>query len=109
MPKPSQRSEALTTREYRLANDLYCDLRDAFSRAVAIAYPEPEKGGRGKKRNSLVTKEFSDGMLSQARTVLHEAPELVEQMIQDVIDERKDRDVEAAAHRWAAGGWAAKG
>jgi hypothetical protein len=39
----------------------------------AKAYPEPEKGGRGKK--SLVTKEFSTGYLSQARLVLRVLPD----------------------------------
>ncbi|MGO6724414.1 hypothetical protein ACCS51_25940 [Rhizobium ruizarguesonis] len=41
--------------------------------AVAMMYPEPEKGGRGK--NSKVTLEFSSQLLSQARTVLaHSRP-----------------------------------
>ena len=34
---------------------------------LAMICPEPEKGGRGKK--SFVTKEFSEGALSKARTV----------------------------------------
>lgn len=44
-------------------------------RAIVVAriYPEPEKGGRGKK--SSVTKEFSDERLSLARTVIRHAPE----------------------------------
>jgi hypothetical protein len=41
--------------------------------AVAMMFPEPEKGGRGKK-NPLLSKEFSDGRLSQARTVLKWLP-----------------------------------
>ena len=44
--------------------------------AVAMIYPEPEKGGRGK--NSSVSKEFSGVYLSQARTVLKWAPELAD-------------------------------
>lgn len=48
--------------------------------AVAMAYPEPEKGGRGKV-NSLPSKEFGSGFLSQARTVLKKAPDLVEVVI----------------------------
>lgn len=36
--------------------------------AVAMMYPDPEKGGRGKK--SKVTLEFGSQLLSQARTVL---------------------------------------
>ena len=36
--------------------------------AVAMIYPEPEKGGRGK--NSLATSGFSQQLLSQARAVL---------------------------------------
>ena len=42
--------------------------------AHAMLYPEPEKGGRGKK-NPLLSKEFSAGLISQARTVLRETPE----------------------------------
>lgn len=45
--------------------------------ALAVAYPEPSKGGRGKK-NSLVAKEFSGGQLSQARTILSRAPDLID-------------------------------
>ena len=41
--------------------------------AVAKLYPEPEKGGRGKK-NSLKIKEFNSGYVSQARTVLKHLP-----------------------------------
>ena len=43
--------------------------------AVAMAYPEPEKGGRGKK-NSFATQEFSDTAISRARTVLRKDAEL---------------------------------
>jgi hypothetical protein len=43
--------------------------------AVAMIYPEPEKGGRGKKLNPLISKEFNAGALSQARTVLKHTPE----------------------------------
>ena len=42
--------------------------------AVAKIYPEPEKGGRGKKAS--VSKEFSGARVSQARTVLKYTPEL---------------------------------
>jgi hypothetical protein len=38
--------------------------------AVAMLYPEPKKGGRGKK-NSVETTGFSVERLSRARTVLH--------------------------------------
>lgn len=42
--------------------------------AVAMIYPEPEKGGRGKK--SLQNREFTDKTyLGHARTVLNYAPE----------------------------------
>lgn len=37
--------------------------------SVAMIYPEPGKGGRGRE-NSLLNKEFSGSRLSQARTVL---------------------------------------
>lgn len=43
--------------------------------AIATLYPQPEKGGRGKK-NSLISKEFSTGSLSQARTVLAVLPDV---------------------------------
>lgn len=44
--------------------------------AVARAYPEPEKGGRGKK-NAFATKEFSETALSKARSVNRLASDLV--------------------------------
>lgn len=44
--------------------------------AVAKAYPEPAKGGRGK--NSKVALEFSAQMVSQARTILRLSPDLVD-------------------------------
>jgi hypothetical protein len=44
--------------------------------AVAVAYPEPEKGGRGKKR--LGDLNPSAERLSLARTVPHFAPDLVD-------------------------------
>jgi ParB-like nuclease family protein len=43
---------------------------------VALLYPEPEKGGRGKKRNVGVSPTFSAKRLSDARKVLANAPEL---------------------------------
>jgi hypothetical protein len=42
--------------------------------AVAMAYPDAEKGGRG-KTNALIFKGFNQGALSQARTVLRVLPE----------------------------------
>ena len=47
-------------------------------------YPEPEKGGRGKK--ALTIKEFAGGLLSQARTVLAHTPEIVDARL-DQFDE----------------------
>jgi ParB-like chromosome segregation protein Spo0J len=38
--------------------------------AVALLYPEPEKGGRGKLRNGSETGQFSKQRLSVARSVL---------------------------------------
>jgi hypothetical protein len=47
--------------------------------ATAMAYPEPEKGGRG---NSLKIKDFTNlGSLSQARTVLKWEPELAKEKV----------------------------
>jgi hypothetical protein len=43
---------------------------------LAMLYPDPEKGGRGK--NSLLNLEFSGMRLSQARTVLRYAPDLLD-------------------------------
>lgn len=50
--------------------------------AWAKIYPDPEKGGRGK--NSIATIGFSAQRLSHARTVLREAPDLVDQVIAGV-------------------------
>lgn len=47
--------------------------------AVAKVYPDPEKGGRGQK--SLVAKEFSGARLSQARLVLHFAPDFADAVL----------------------------
>ena len=46
--------------------------------AYAMLYPEPEKGGRGKKRNSSETEGFSAARLSQARSVLAFSRELAD-------------------------------
>jgi hypothetical protein len=43
---------------------------------LAFAYPEPEKGGRGKKANLKETLGFSTMRLSQARQVLRHSREL---------------------------------
>jgi len=40
---------------------------------TAMLYPEPAKGGRGKK-NSFLGKGFSVELLSKARTVLRVSP-----------------------------------
>ena len=64
--------------------------------AVAMMFPEPEKGGRG-KTNSLKIKEFNGGYVSQARAVISSAPELVESVLNgarplnDAYDEAKKR------------------
>jgi hypothetical protein len=43
--------------------------------AVALAYPEPEKGGRGQK--SFILKGFAESNLSYARTVIKHTPDMV--------------------------------
>jgi hypothetical protein len=43
---------------------------------LALLYPEPEKGGRGKKGNPEQTSEFSGKRLQQARSVLAFSREL---------------------------------
>lgn len=45
--------------------------------AVAMIYPEPAKGGRGKVNPSII-EGFSHGALSEARTALRYAPDLAE-------------------------------
>jgi len=42
----------------------------AVAAAVAFAYPNPEKGGRGKKGNLLETSGFSRQRLGQARQLI---------------------------------------
>jgi hypothetical protein len=53
--------------------------KGARAMVAACMYPDPEKGGRGQK--ALIAKEFTgiinQGSLSQARTVLALAPDLV--------------------------------
>jgi hypothetical protein len=44
--------------------------------AMALLYPEPEKGGRGKKRNGSETEQFSKVRLSQARAIVAHSPQL---------------------------------
>ena len=44
--------------------------------AVAILYPEPETGGRGKKAKALETSGFSRQRLGQARAVLRHSTDL---------------------------------
>jgi hypothetical protein len=51
--------------------------------AVAIAYPEPDKGGRGKK--ALESSGFSQQRLSQARQVLNYSQEMARQVLNDTI------------------------
>jgi hypothetical protein len=52
----------------------HCDLtKGQRAMRLALLYPEPEKGGRGKKRaagNGTETLQFSKQRLSQARAVL---------------------------------------
>jgi hypothetical protein len=57
--------------------------------ALAMIYPEPEKGGRGNKaKNLLGTEGFSAARLSQARSVLRHSRALAE----DVLATRKSLD-----------------
>jgi hypothetical protein len=72
--------------------------------AVAMIYPEPGKGGRGKKSassNSEVASGFSDRLIQQARYILANAPDLVKQVmdtsitVQAAYDEVQERLSEA--------------
>ena len=51
--------------------------------ATALAYPDKEKGGRGK--NSLIIKEYrvNEGYLSQARFVLRHCREMAEEVLRN--------------------------
>ena len=49
--------------------------------AVAKLYPEPEKGGRGKKNPSPNEGFIAGGYISQARTVLRWLPELADHVL----------------------------
>jgi hypothetical protein len=51
--------------------------------AVAMIYPEPEKGGRGK--NAVLNTEFSTASLSHARTVLKFAPDLADSVLSGAV------------------------
>ena len=46
---------------------------------VAMIYPEPEERGRGKK--SSLNVDFSATYIKQARTVLRDAPDLVDSVL----------------------------
>jgi hypothetical protein len=52
--------------------------------AMGMLYPEPEKGGRGKKSNVLDSKEFSAGLLSQARQILAYSQALAVEVMNDI-------------------------
>ena len=49
--------------------------------AVAMIYPEPKKGGRGKKASKLEEFGFGAAHLSRARTVFHDAGALVDSVL----------------------------
>ncbi len=49
--------------------------------AVAKIYPEPEKGGRGKKSVKITEFGFDSSYLSHARTVLQYAPDLADNVL----------------------------
>jgi hypothetical protein len=52
--------------------------------ALAMMYPEPEKGGRGKKgevRNREETSQFSIRRVQQARSVLRHSPDFAESVV----------------------------
>ena len=49
--------------------------------AVAMVYPEPEKGGRGKKSSKIEEFKIASGYLSEARTVLSKSREMAQAVI----------------------------
>jgi hypothetical protein len=74
----------------RLPNSSPTKLMDAAetvqkAMAVAFAYPEPEKGGRGKKTNYPETGHFSKQRLSIARQVLHHSRDLARAVLRDAV------------------------
>jgi hypothetical protein len=48
--------------------------------AVAVIYPEPAKGGRG-KINAVKITEFDQSYISHARTILKHAPDLSDSVL----------------------------
>ncbi len=63
--------------------------------ALAMLFPEPEKGGRGNKRKGGETPGFSDRRLYDARAVLRYSRELAEAV----------RDAVLELLRWPSGRW----
>ena len=60
----------------------------AQAMALALIYPEPEKGGRGKKseaRNSTVSVGFSQTRLNVARSVLRHSPDLAGRVVKGSV------------------------
>ena len=53
--------------------------------ALAMLYPEPEKGGRGHKGKATETSGFSQQRLREARAVLHHSPELARAVRPDIV------------------------
>jgi hypothetical protein len=51
--------------------------------AVAMLYPEPERGGRGRHQSSAAENQVSAGRLSKARAVLRFSRELAERVLTD--------------------------
>jgi hypothetical protein len=59
--------------------------------ALAMIYPEPEKGGRGKQRqNGTETLQFSKQRLSQARAVLRYSPASFDHALDQLLDGLSD-------------------
>ncbi len=58
--------------------------------AVARIYPEPEKGGRGKVSQAKTSAKiggFSMDLVDKARTVLHYAPDLADNVLAGAGDD----------------------
>ena len=76
--------------------------KGAIAIIAAKAFPEPAKVGRGQKVSATETFPMvSPGRLSEARTILHFAPELADQVLSnfmtlpDAYNEARRRKVEA--------------
>jgi hypothetical protein len=68
----------------------------------ALAYPEPEKGGRGKSTNYSKLEWFSASRLSEARKIMKNSREMAKEVIAGTISFKEALDEATAVYRPAA-------